>query len=148
MLTIERIALLELPRPLGYRSTMAQDHSKLAKKTLRYKLLRALKLVDEPERADQIYYETGGTKRKAHATWYRGETTNFFPDKKAIAKPNAVDEYVGKGWFPDAPFITREHYITAFGSCFASEVTKYLYREGYQVFGRDMKLNSYVVRSG
>lgn len=148
MLTIDRIALLELPRPLGYRSTMAQDHSKLAKKTLRYKLLRALKLVDEPERADQIYYETGGTKRKAHATWYRGETTNFFPDKKAIAKLNAVDEYVGKGWFPDAPFITREHYITAFGSCFASEVTKYLYREGYQVFGRDMKLNSYVVRSG
>ncbi|WP_269748259.1 GSCFA domain-containing protein [Ciceribacter selenitireducens] len=53
-----------------------------------------------------------------------------------------------QGLVSGCPFITREHYITAFGSCFASEVTKYLYREGYQVFGRDMKLNSYVVRSG
>ena len=106
------------------------------------------RLVDEPTSSSLIYYETGKRKRKAHATWYRGETTNFYPDKANIAKSGAVDEYVGKGWFPPAPFITKDHYITAFGSCFASEVTKFLYREGYQVFGRDMTLNSYVVRSG
>ncbi|HLP70111.1 MAG TPA: GSCFA domain-containing protein [Rhizobium sp.] len=127
---------------------MATHSSKPRKKTLRYKILRALRLVEEAEREDLIYYRTGGEKRRAHATWYRGETTNFFPDKKAIAKAGAVDEYVGKGWFPDAPFISKDHYITAFGSCFAAEVTRFLYREGYQVFGRDMKLNSYVVRSG
>ena len=46
---------------------MAQHTSNPQKKTLRHKLLRALKLVDEAEREDLIYYQTGGAKRKAHA---------------------------------------------------------------------------------
>lgn len=118
------------------------------KKTIFYRVKRALGLVEKEESVNHIYYETGKRTRRAHATWYRGETTNFYPDKRAIKDLSSVDEYVGKGWLPAAPFIGKEHYITAFGSCFASEVTKFLYKEGYQVFGRNMTLNSYVVRSG
>ncbi|APO75884.1 GSCFA family protein [Rhizobium etli 8C-3] len=122
--------------------------SAAAEKTIIYRVKRALGLVKKEESANHIFYETGKRTRRAHATWYRGETTNFYPDKQAIKNLSSVDEYVGKGWLPTAPLISKEHYITAFGSCFASEVTKFLYNEGYQVFGRDMTLNSYVVRSG
>jgi len=117
-------------------------------KTLAYRIKRAFGLTPKIENPNMIYYETAGKARKAHATWYRGSVTNFFPDKRAIRDLASVDEYVGKGWFPSAPFITKENYITAFGSCFASEVTKFLFKEGYRVFGRDLTLNSYVVRSG
>jgi hypothetical protein len=102
----------------------------------------------EPERADQIYYEVGGTRRRAHRTWYRGEHTNFHPARANLAEPDAFRDYVGKGWLPERPFIDRETYIAAFGSCFAAEVTKYLHKEGYRVFGRDLKLNAHIVRSG
>jgi len=44
--------------------------------------------------------------------------------------------------------ITHKHYITAFGSCFAREVTTYLYDNGYQVFGRNLSLDTHIVRSG
>jgi hypothetical protein len=95
-----------------------------------------------------IYYRTGGGKRKAHGTWYRGEQTNYYPDANALLAPNSIDEYVGKGWFPAKPFIDKQTYIAAFGSCFATNVTKFLHREGYSVFGRELNLNSHVVRSG
>lgn len=101
-----------------------------------------------PENPNLIYYEMAGKKRKAHGTWYRGETTNFHPMRESLSEPDAVTEYVGHGWFPSAPFITKNEYITAFGSCFAMEVTKFLVEEGYQVFGQKMGLNSHVVRSG
>jgi hypothetical protein len=68
--------------------------------------------------------------------------------RESLNEPDAVAKYVGLGWFPDAPFITRSHRITAFGSCFAAEVTKFLAAEHYNVFGRDLKLNSHVIRSG
>ena len=44
--------------------------------------------------------------------------------------------------------IDRSKYITAFGSCFAREVTEFLFNEGYRVFGRDLSLDAHIVRSG
>jgi hypothetical protein len=44
--------------------------------------------------------------------------------------------------------VDRSMYVTAFGSCFAREVTDFLYEEGYRVFGRDLTLDAHVVRSG
>lgn len=101
-----------------------------------------------PESPDLIYYHMAGKKRRAHKTWFRGENTNFHPVRASLTEPNAFEKYVGFGWLPDVPFITRDHYITAFGSCFAAEVTKFLVKEGYSVFGRDLSLNSYIIRSG
>lgn len=104
---------------------------------------------DAKEVPGLIYYNMAGKKRRAHATWYRGETTNFHPVRDSLSEPDAVERYVGHGWLPGAPFINREHYITAFGSCFASEVTKFLQAAGYRVFGdKASNLDAHVVRSG
>lgn len=101
-----------------------------------------------PERPNLIYYQMAGKKRRAHGTWYRGENTNFHPMRESLNEPDAVAKYVGYGWFPDTPFITKDQHITAFGSCFAAEVTKFLAAEGYRVFARKRSLNSHVIRSG
>lgn len=102
----------------------------------------------EAERPDLIYYQMAGKKRKAHATWYRGENTNFHPMRSCINDHNFIEKYVGFGWFPNKPFIRKDQYITAFGSCFAAEVTNFLFAEGYSVFGGDLNLNAGIVRSG
>lgn len=100
------------------------------------------------EQEQFVYYRTAGKKRYAHGTWYRGEHTNFHPMRESLNEPDAIAKYIGHGWFPSEPFITKKHYITAFGSCFAANVTKFLFSEGYKVFGKDLSLNSHVVRSG
>lgn len=101
--------------------------------------------VEDPNR---VYYRMAGKKRFAHGSWYRGENTNFHPRRSSLLEENAIEDHIGKGWFPKNPFIGREHYITAFGSCFAAEVTKFLIAENYRVFGGDLDLNSHIVRSG
>lgn len=102
----------------------------------------------EAERPNLIYYQMGGKKRKAHATWYRGENTNFHPMRSSLKEHDFIEKYVGFGWFPKEPFIQKDQYITAFGSCFAAEVTNFLLTEGYSVFGGDLKLDAGIVRSG
>lgn len=92
--------------------------------------------------------EVADQGRRVHGSWYRGEHTNFHPDRAAIMRGDAVDRYIGLGWFPPSPFITRNQYITAFGSCFASNVTKFLHKEGYKVFGRDLGLDAHIIRQG
>lgn len=103
---------------------------------------------DEVEWPNLIYYRMAGKKRYAHGTWYRGESTNFHPMRDSLGEKDAIRKYVGHGWFPQRPFITKDHYISAFGSCFAAEVTKFLISEKYKVFGGDLHLDSYVVRAG
>lgn len=103
---------------------------------------------NEPEKDELIYHETAGMKLRAHASWYRGEHTNFHPIHSNLSEENAVEKYVCEGWLPKQPFITKVDYITAFGSCFAAEITKYLYDRKYNVFAKDSNLNSYIIRMG
>ncbi len=104
---------------------------------------------ERPRDPDVLYVALpGGRRQRLHKSWYRGETTNFHPVKASLKEPDAIERYVGHGWFPPAPFVTREHYITAFGSCFARHVTEFLYKEGYRVFGRELDLDAHIVRSG
>lgn len=95
-----------------------------------------------------IQYEMGGKTRSASGTWYRGENTNFHPFRSSLAEPDAIAKYVGHGWFPQAPFITRDAPITTFGSCFAAHVTKYLAQAGYNVADRGRAMSSYVIKCG
>lgn len=96
-----------------------------------------------------VYYQLDDQKtRRAHRSWWRGEHTNFHPIRDSLASDDAFRTYVGKGWLPETPFIDKDTYIAAFGSCFAAEVTKYLASSGYNVFGRDLSLDSHIVRSG
>lgn len=100
------------------------------------------------EKPDKIYYDMAGKRRRAHSTWYRGDATNFHPVRDSLSEPDAFEKFVGYGWLPTAPFINRAMYIAAFGSCFAAEVTRFLIKSGYSVFGGELNLNAHVIRSG
>lgn len=56
-----------------------------------------------------------------------------WPDKKTMQTTQVVEDYFLKGVTPTQPFIGKEHRITAFGSCFAGEVSRYLAAKGYRV---------------
>lgn len=99
-------------------------------------------------REDQVYYDMAGQTRRAHRSWYRGDQTNYHPVRDSLLEPDAFARHVGHGWLPERPFIDRKTPVTAFGSCFAAEVTQYLDDLGYNVFGRRLNLNAHVIRSG
>jgi hypothetical protein len=67
--------------------------------------------------------------------WYRGSVVNFFPrerERTAERDPEEIFRHVLKGWVPDKPFISKDDFITAFGSCFAAHVEKHLRGRGYR----------------
>jgi hypothetical protein len=78
-----------------------------------------------------IMFRTGSDTQPAHPSWYRGETCNFNPTKNALREDGGLDEFVLKGWLPPEPFITRRMPVTAFGSCFAQNVSRWLMRQQY-----------------
>jgi hypothetical protein len=95
-----------------------------------------------------LSYEINGRKIKADPTWYRGEHCNFLPHNDALAEPDALARYVGYGWLPDAPFITKSDPITTFGSCFAAHISGYLIKAGYTIADLGRNRSSYVIRCG
>ncbi len=81
-----------------------------------------------------IDYTVGESKPvKVDHGWYRGEHCNFIPNKANLEEPDAIDDYILKGWLPDEPFITKKTRVTAFGSCFARHITAYLQEHGYNM---------------
>src|ERR1043166_1136449 len=110
---------------------------------------RARKIEARAKRApEMLTIETGNARRTESRDWYRGEHFNFMPSRTNLFEKNAIPDYVLKGWLPDKPFISKDHYITAFGSCFAAYVTQFLVEHGYRVFGDSMPADSYVIRCG
>jgi len=91
----------------------------------------------------------GVSNQVVQTTWYRGEHCNFNPTKADLEQPDAIERHITAGWLPDSPFITRANGITAFGSCFAGNVTAHLAARGYRVLTdeRHVDVNgSYVIR--
>lgn len=86
--------------------------------------------------------------RHFHGSWYRGENTNFIPDKSDLMQPDAIYDYFMKGLVPAAPIISKQMSITAFGSCFAGHITDYLHAKGYNINGKHLNLQSHIVRFG
>lgn len=81
--------------------------------------------------------------KRIRKSWYRGEHCNKHPDYRPID----VDKHILHGWLPDEPFITKDTYITAFGSCFAAEITAYLKKQGYRLGGPSKRRGSHSVIS-
>ena len=91
----------------------------------------------------------GVSTQTVQATWYRGDHCNFNPTKADLREPDAIERHITAGWLPEAPFITREHGITAFGSCFAGHISEHLTARSYRVLTdkRHVDVNgSYVIR--
>ena len=89
-----------------------------------------------------------GHVARFHGSWYRGPHTNFIPSKAELRAADAVDRYILQGWLPDAPFITKQSRITAFGSCFAQHLTAYLLGAGYNVLGKHLGLGAHIIHFG
>ncbi|NNE55419.1 MAG: GSCFA domain-containing protein [Flavobacteriales bacterium] len=90
-----------------------------------------------------------GRGKGGYRTWFRGEHTNYNPDVAALESPESVGEYVLKGWSPEAPIIDHSTRITAFGSCFAENISNWLSRRSFNVLNKaDPASNAYVVRMG
>jgi hypothetical protein len=97
------------------------------------------------ERRLKVPKNTAG--RIASYTWYRGDGTNFLPDRSRLCSPDGVLDGVLKGWLPETPFLEPSTAITAFGSCFAKNIADWLHARHYTVQTRGDS-NAYVVQCG
>ena len=91
---------------------------------------------------------TGSHEQFFHGTWYRGAGAKFVPSRPMLKEPGAVERFVLDGWLPPKPLIDRDTPVTAFGSCFASHVSKWLDARGYRVNGSDLDLDAHIIRFG
>ncbi len=98
-----------------------------------------------------IVHQFQSTKAEegVHSTWFRGEHTNFNPTRLQMVGVNGVPEFVLKGWAPEAPLITPDTQITAFGSCFAHNISNWLSKRHFRVLNKaeDAK-RAYIVAFG
>ncbi len=97
---------------------------------------------------DTIKFEVDGRKQSTNYTWFRGEHCNYNPKKRDLLDHEAVLRHVLHGWMPAQPAIGPSTKVTAFGSCFAANITRWLNRRKYTVLTADEKSEAYVVRLG
>jgi hypothetical protein len=82
----------------------------------------------------QVTNRAGGEFR----TWFRGQHTNYNPDVARMFDVESAARHVLHGWVPEVPLIRPETQITAFGSCFAANISNWLSRRRFRVLTRDV----------
>jgi len=87
---------------------------------------------DEPKAVFKRW-QTFGKDSPDFRTWFRGEHTNFNPSVAQMAPLEAVGKYVLHGWLPEVPQITRDTKITAFGSCFAENISNWFTARNFRI---------------
>jgi hypothetical protein len=87
---------------------------------------------------------TTGRHKKVHNSWYRGENTRFSPNLLDMESADAIEDFILKGWLPDQPYISENVNVTAFGSCFAENISKWLRQRNYKVLTKE-KGDAYVI---
>jgi len=98
--------------------------------------------------ADQPQLVTPSQKNASH-TWYRGEQTEHLPNIDALYSDDGIRDYIVKGWEPARRSITHTTNITAFGSCFAAHISKWLNEHNYIVLtDKSRSGDAYVVKCG
>ncbi|WP_165838853.1 GSCFA domain-containing protein [Roseicella frigidaeris] len=73
----------------------------------------------------------GEIAKSIGSSFFRGENCNFNPYLKDHHSPDFLERFLLRGWMPDEPSIDRDTRITAFGSCFAENITNHLRGIGY-----------------
>ena len=80
------------------------------------------------------FHEDGQTEKKMSSSFFRGtKGVQFNPYKKDYNDDFFLKKYVLKGWAPDKPLIYRDTQITAFGSCFAQNISNHLAKRKYNL---------------
>lgn len=110
------------------------------------KIVSVLSRTNQLREAFVVEQEDG--RKCFNGSWYRGENTNFYPSKKVLRGPDAVDTYYFKGLTPEKPFIDQSTPITAFGSCFAYHVSNFLHSKQYNVLGHTLEIGAHIIRFG
>lgn len=100
-------------------------------------------------RSNAINFQPVTKDSTDHKTWFRGEHTNYLPHRKRLFSTKSVADSVLHGVRPEKPFINKSTRVTAFGSCFAANISNHLSMRKFNIAGKDAKENSaYVIRCG
>jgi hypothetical protein len=75
----------------------------------------------------------GQTPKQFGSTFFRGDNCNFYPTHADYDTIEGIRTFLLKGWIPSRPALNKYSKITAFGSCFASNITTYLTKIGYDL---------------
>ena len=86
--------------------------------------------------AVDVAFQHTSAKGAEFRTWFRGEHTNFNPKLDQIMAVEGPERYVLEGWLPDAPLIEQTTQITAFGSCFAANISNWLSERNFRVLNK------------
>ncbi|MGB0507447.1 MAG: GSCFA domain-containing protein, partial [Pikeienuella sp.] len=102
-----------------------------------------------PRKANKLNFQKTSRTGSEYRTWFRGENMNILPHNRSFYRPNGISKFVLEGWMPEEPAITVDSQITAFGSCFAANISNYLSRRNYSVMNRaEDAARAYVVACG
>jgi GSCFA family len=91
------------------------------------------KLEKKQEMQEPFFTGEGDKKVKIGSSFYRGETINFNPVAENYLEDDFLAKYLLKGWVPENPVLTKGMKITAFGSCFAMNITRHLSQKGFDL---------------
>jgi hypothetical protein len=95
---------------------------------------KAFRINDKaPGQKEHVDLDDDGSEKKFTSSFYRGETINFHPQLDDFSSDTFLEKYMFKGWMPPKPILTKGMKITAFGSCFAYNITNYLSSIGYNL---------------
>lgn len=96
-----------------------------------------------------IQTDPGAETKNALRSWFSGGRRQKMPKRAELMAADAVRKKVLNGWSPAEPVITRDTRVTAFGSCFAANISNYLGRRGYAMASNEEGAsNAYVVALG
>ena len=100
-------------------------------------------------KAEKLKFQPTTRASKDYRTWFRGEHTNILPADRHLFQPGGVERFVLQGWLPERPVITAQTQATAFGSCFAANISNWLAKRSYNVLNKSQDAgNAYVVECG
>lgn len=106
-------------------------------------------MADKERKAAKLQFQTTSRSGKEYRTWFRGEHTNVQPHNRHFFKAGAIEKYVLKGWQPKEPVIRVDTQVTAFGSCFAANISNWLSKRNYNVLNKSPDAGrAYVVACG
>ncbi|WP_320196959.1 GSCFA domain-containing protein [Agrobacterium rosae] len=94
-----------------------------------------------------VEFKEEGHERRVGYSFFRGDTTNFYPALSSLRGKNGISKFVMKGWAPPQPFIDENTRIVAFGSCFAENISQYLNGLGFNILTKRPS-NAYVSKMG
>ncbi|SMX37427.1 GSCFA domain-containing protein [Octadecabacter ascidiaceicola] len=100
-------------------------------------------------RSSAVWFQDTSQKTNQHQSWFRGEHTNYVPSRGKLMSASGVADSVLHGLRPDEPAIDRDTRITAFGSCFAANISNHLTKRNFNVAGGNSEESAaYVIRCG